>query len=494
LVQDAAYASLLAKDRQELHLKIARRLEANEQESPAALPGAVDNDRMVLAHHWSEAVDARQPEPESVRKAIFYRTAAGEHSLRMGAYKEAHFQLEAALGMVEKLSPGEERDRQELVVQMRLSTVFKAIRGLGSPELHQACRRARELCRHLEDPRELAQVLFGLWSSHFIHAEYEEAIKLAEEHLEAARQLGPAERAMAHHAMANSLLALCRLPECLLHAEIAATLAEAVDEDVFLVEYGQDPRIIAASDSCWVLWQMGLEEEALARNETISNVAARLAHPFNMVVAASTSMWLHRQRHDGEATLPCAEKLIQVSKAIGGFPEYETAAKIYRDWALAELGRAEEVVDEVLASLERFSRAGRQTSMATFYAIGAEVCRRTGRLEEALGLIDRGLAASRNGGLLAEVELYCLQGEILGELARQAGTGNGTERGQQAEAALSRSFDLACERWQVAYLDRLIRGLSGFAKDRSREIQQARSLREKVPDLVNRVRDRVEEE
>jgi len=487
LVQDAAYASLLAKDRQELHLKIALLLEAKELEPPSAHPGAGDNDRMVLAYHWSEAADVRQPEPEWVRKAVFYRIAAGEHSLRLGAYKEAHAQLEAALKMVEKLPPGGERDRQELVVRMRQGTVLKAIRGLGSPEVHQVYRRARELCLQLEDRRELAQVLFGLWASHFIHAEYQEAIKLAEEHLEAAWQLGPAERSMAHHTMANSLLAVCRLPECLVHAEIAAALAEGLDEGVFLIEYGQDPRIIAASVSGEVLWQMGLEEEALVRHETISSLAVRLVHPFNLVAAASTSMWFHRQRGDAEATLACAERMIQVAKTSGGFPEYETAAKIYRGWALAELGQAGEVVDEVLARLEEYSRAGGQTSMATFYAIGAEVCRRTGKLEDALGLIDKGLSASRNGGLLAEVELYCLQGEILDELASRADP-------SEAEASLSRAFDLACERWQVAYLDRVIRGLSRFPGDRIREVQRAQSLREEVPRLVKTARDRVEEE
>jgi serine/threonine protein kinase/tetratricopeptide (TPR) repeat protein len=498
LVQDVAYASLLAKDRQELHLKIARLLEERGLEPAASLlPGAGDNDRMVLAHHWNEAIDVRQPDPDLTRKAVFYRIAAGEHSLRLGAYKEAQSQLEAALKIIEKLPPGGERDRQELVIQMRLGAVLKAIRGWGSLEVHEVFRRARELCLQLNERRDLAQVLFGLWACHFMHAEYEEAIKMAEEHLEAARERGPAERAMAHHALANSLLAVCRLPECLVHAEIAAALAEGLDEEVFLIEYGQDPRIIAASDSCGVLWHMGLEEEALARDEAISSVAAQLAHPFNLVMAASASMWLHRHRHAADTTLACAEKLIQVSKTICGFPEYETAAKIYRDWALAELGQAGEVVDEVLASLESYSRAGRQTAMASFYVMGAEVCRRTGRLDDALGLVEKGLSVSRNGGLLAEVELYCLQGEILGELASQADPseeGTGAERGRQAEASLSRAFDLACERWQGAYLDRVLRGLSRFPGDRSQEIQRAQRLREKVPHLVKQARDRVAEE
>jgi hypothetical protein len=243
---------------------------------------------------------------------------------------------------------------------------------------------------------------------------------------------------------------------------------------------------------------MGLEEEALVRYEAVSAIAERLAHPFNLAVAASTSMWLHRHRHAAEATLACAERLIQVSKTICGFPEYETAAKIYRDWALAELGQATEMADEVLASLEEYSRAGSQASMASFYVIAAEVCRRAGRLGDALGLIDQGLSALRNGGLLAEVELYCLQGEVLTELASQADQAEtgaaGAERRRQAEAALSRAFGLACERWQVAYLDRVLRGLSRFPGDRSREIQRAQSLREEVPRLVKTARDRVAEE
>jgi len=92
------------------------------------------------------------------------------------------------------------------------------------------------------------------------------------------------------------------------------------------------------------------------------------------------------------------------------------------------------------------------------------------------------------------VELHCLRGEILGELADQSETEAGAERARQAEASLSRAFDLACERWQGAYLDRLLHALARFPGDRSREIQRARSLRDQVPHLVQKARDRVAEE
>jgi serine/threonine protein kinase len=521
LIQDAAYACLLARDRQELHLRIAQFLEekiADADRVPLAqwLPPESGNSwQTLLAHHWSQASDPQRPVAERLQKALAHLIAAGEHALHLCAYREASVHFESALEILPSLPEGEERDRQELVLQTRKGTVLKAIQGWGTPEVTEVYQRARDLCRKLGDRRELAQVLFGLWAAHFTHAEYEAAIQLAEEHLEEARHLGPAEVAMAHNTLANTLLAVCRLPECLLHAETAAALAEGLDENLFRVEYGEDPRIVAAAHSCWVFWQIGLDEEALARLETISRVAERLAHPFNLTLAASTSMWLHRQRHAAQATLAGAERLLEVAKTIGGFPDYETAAEIFRDWALAELGQASAVVDAVLQNLERYSRARAKTAMASFYAIGAEVCRLAGRREDALALLDRGMTALENGGLLAEVELCCLRGEILGELACQAGAGLGGELRREApaalrreaqaalrreaqaalrreaEAALSRAFDLACERWQVAYLDRALCGLARFPGDRSREIGRAERLRAEVPHLLERVRDRV---
>jgi class 3 adenylate cyclase/tRNA A-37 threonylcarbamoyl transferase component Bud32 len=91
LVQDAAYASLLRRDRQALHLEAARSLEAG-----AAEPG-------LLAHHWSQAVDPGNPDPVLVQKAVSSLLAAAEGMQRLGVVQESLAHLDAALGFIRTL-------------------------------------------------------------------------------------------------------------------------------------------------------------------------------------------------------------------------------------------------------------------------------------------------------------------------------------------------------------------------------------------------------
>ena len=55
-----------------------------------------------------------------------------EHTLRLSAYPEARSHFDAALSLVLSLPDGEDRDRQELVVQTRLGTILGTAHGLGS--------------------------------------------------------------------------------------------------------------------------------------------------------------------------------------------------------------------------------------------------------------------------------------------------------------------------------------------------------------------------
>jgi len=91
LVQDAAYSSLLRRDRQALHLEAARSLEAG-----AAEPS-------LLAHHWSQAVDPGNPDPVLVHKAVSSLLAAAEGMQRLGVVQESLAHLDAALGFIRTL-------------------------------------------------------------------------------------------------------------------------------------------------------------------------------------------------------------------------------------------------------------------------------------------------------------------------------------------------------------------------------------------------------
>ena len=78
LVRDAVYARLLPSQRRQIHRRIAERMEAARDGSPA-----------MLAHHWREAGDLERAAP--------YAVAAGEDALGRYAFASARDQFEAAL-------------------------------------------------------------------------------------------------------------------------------------------------------------------------------------------------------------------------------------------------------------------------------------------------------------------------------------------------------------------------------------------------------------
>ena len=483
LIQDAAYLSLLGRDRLDLHLKIARTLEARLPEGGAAPSGTAlqreggEAGLLLLAHHWSKAVDSRHPDPEVSRKAVAYLIAAGEHALELSAYPEASSHFAASFDILRVLPEEPDRDRQELRVQTRLSTILKVVRGWDSPEVKAAYDRARELCLRLDDRRELLQILFGLWSYHLFHVAYESSLHLAEEFLAAARQAEVFDLLMAHCAMSNSLFWLARLPEALYHAEEVIRLSAAEHHEAYRIRYGQDPRVHAGQLAVYALWHLGGEEEALARHESMLQLAETLAHPFTLAIALSTSVLLHKDRNDADAVLPPAEALIALSRE-KGFLIYEMVGAIFRTWVMAQKKIGSGWVEEASGLVEAPGRLG----LACRCGMLAEICLQAGSSEAALEAISRGLeVVAHNGELAYEANLYCLQAEAL--LARASGPD-----AAEAEACLQRAFDLACRRWQVPFAER-----AALLLGRLRGEREAAELAERLCHLRVEAAERVRE-
>ncbi len=114
LVQDAAYNSLLSRDRQALHLEVARTLE-----SGAAEPA-------LLAHHWSHAVDPGDPDSGLVHKAVSSLLAAAEGVHRLGADKESLAYLDTALDFIRALPTEAKRDKRDLFREVERAVTLLA--------------------------------------------------------------------------------------------------------------------------------------------------------------------------------------------------------------------------------------------------------------------------------------------------------------------------------------------------------------------------------
>ena len=101
ITQDVAYNLMLYAQRRQLHRAVA---EWYERVHAADLAPFVT----VLAHHWSHVLDANDPDPTVLAKALFYLDAASENALRVCAYREAATLTERALHLL-GAHPADER-------------------------------------------------------------------------------------------------------------------------------------------------------------------------------------------------------------------------------------------------------------------------------------------------------------------------------------------------------------------------------------------------
>lgn len=467
LIQDAAYASLLSRDRQELHLKIAEALEAEASEAG------------LLAHHWARAVSPRNPEPSLVRRAVPRLLAAGEHTQRLGAYQEARGHLESALALVRTLPEGTERDEQELPLLVLLCRTLQASLGYTAPEVQGVYDRARELGNRLGDRREISQILYMLWVSRIFDGDFHQALELASEWLEGARRSGRG-LLSAHGAMSHSFYFLGRLTECLHHAETVLAFPPTEQEEA-LTDYGLPPRVGAAYYSAWALVHLGMEKEALARHDLAVELAEKHADPFGMAMALGASITFHIRRHDLPAVLSTAEKMKRQAVELG-IPGEESLADRARTWALAEQGDPEALRDFLSKSASRKNRMnGKLERGWACHQIGM-LFLRLGKLEEAGVMVQKGLAAAREGEHLVEPHLVCLKGELLLALGDL----------EAGEAALREAFKIACEGLQAPVAERALSRLAPLLASQGRQ-GETTELRAQGIDLAEKVSERVQE-
>ena len=485
LIQEVAYGSLLRSRRQELHRRIAEALDR-------AMPSGTE-DAALLAYHWSRAIDPQHPDPALSSRAVGFLLKAGERELRLSAYRESLGHLETGLGLLAALPEGLGRDEQELAIQVLRSMVLKATRGLTSPEVKQVYDRARELCQRLGDRPELAQVLFGLWTYHLWHGEYERARELAEDCFELARRSGDSDLLLeAFCAQSNSLFWLADFPASLTRARQVLTAFPAEIHEAHRGQYGQDPRMIAYQFTIMILWLADRTEEALAAYDSMQALVDESDHPFSTVIGLLTSLELNRRRNDAAATRQTAERLIELAREIG-FPNFEVAGRTYLYWALGVSGQAAEVAGPMLHSFRTSVPLVGSVAWAHTALGVAEVCWRAGQTGEAIDLLEEGLAWTRQRHEFAyEAELCCLKGEILSELSvRSLDPLEAARHRAGAEAALRQALHLAGGRWQLLFARRAAGVLAALLEPQGRG-EEARAAIAEQQRLAREVRPAVQ--
>ena len=396
LVRDAAYQSLLERDRRQLHASIAAVLHSQFSALVAARPE-------LLALHQERAGQA------TVAVAGWERAA--RHAAQRSALAEALAHTRRALALLARQPDGAPRDRTELRLQLLLAGLLIATAGYGADPVAAVYHRALGLSHALGDTAALTKVRLGLEGYHFMRADFAGAQIYAQALADAVGPgADPLARIQATWAQANLLFHQGHLPQAVVLTDQCLADYQHLGHRPTTV---QDPGVMCLCYSAWALWELGQADQALQRAQRVVALAEQLDHRFSIGQAHGFLAVIHYFRGEPEAGLQAAQRAVQVCEA-GGFVVWLAHAKVMQGRLAAELGD----LDGGLAAMQQghamWAASGAVVTRPFYLALQAEVLALAGRPQDALAsVVEAHALIQRHGERYYEPEVLRLRGELL---------------------------------------------------------------------------------
>ncbi len=301
LIQEAAYESLLKRDRKHFHERIAAMFEEEFSDWRQSHP-------QIVASHWARAA-------EFMKAATLY-LESGNHALRRSAYDEAERQFRAALKQLQQLEPTAERKRLELEVLVVLGHAMTPTHGFFSKTIEENYERARKLSAELGEAETNYRINTGLWRTKIAQGRLLEAQRHAEETHSIAEAsssdvlsigsctfLGITDFHLGNFAKAEQKLT--RVIE-LYGAKTRDGLAEM---------FGQDPMVTALGWYALARWLRGHSDEARDAMDRAIETSRRLDHAFTLAYTLRQSLLLHYFAGEMDQMVQIADELDELAEA-----------------------------------------------------------------------------------------------------------------------------------------------------------------------------------
>ncbi len=422
LVRDAAYDSLLKRERQHLHLRVAHALET-QRDAGEGVPSE------LLAHHFAEG---NRPDLSAA-----HRLDAARQALARSAYDEALEHTRAGLDTIGAMPQGAPRDGLELQLQSARLPAVIATEGFASPQVERAYLRGLDLCG--EDEGRFG-LLYGLYSFYAVRAAPAAALPHAERMQAIAESLDSAAlRVQSHYALGALCFLQGDLASARRHLAVAAAQTDP-DLDAALPQaFGTDDRKPALAYDALAGWMQGRGDEALALGDAAVAAARSGGQPFTLTTVLLLTGFLHRCRRDAAALRRHAEELLALADAHGLFQVRD--ANVLLGLALATdsdddvAGRA-----HLRRSLEAYRATGFRVFVGFYQVEFASACLRHDAVDEADAALQDAWAALAAGAEgFWEPELHRVQGELHARRGQDAA----------ADAAYSTALSLAAERGAI---------------------------------------------
>ena len=141
-------------------------------------------------------------------------------------------------------------------------------------------------------------------------------------------------------------------------------------------------------------------------------LAKELSHPFSLTHAMVCAAHLHHYRREGQVAQEWAEATITLASD-QGFPFYSAMGTVFRGWALAQQGRAEEGTTQIHQGLVAFRATGAEMYRPYFLVLLAESYGERGQAEDELSVLAEALdLVQKTGERRWAVEAYRLKGTL----------------------------------------------------------------------------------
>jgi class 3 adenylate cyclase/tetratricopeptide (TPR) repeat protein len=417
LIQEAAYRSLIASDRETIHRRIADTLLGH-------FPLTAQNTPEVVARHFEQASD---PGP-----AIEWYEKAARMALSRASLAEAEHHVRAALRLLPRWKEAPNDPAIEIRLLTLLGNAMLELYGYGSQEVRSVYQRALDLCQGQDPlPTEVFKALYGLFVTSLGEGNLHEAKRISQALRKGADHAHPSFLPYSLYADGNVFLWQGHFDLSVSHLTLCCNKCRDPWEDWVLDVPPEDILRRAASYRSWSLWFSGKFSEAQHELDWMMAQARALDHPVKQGLLLTFACILLYFFRLPERLLKVVEEL-EVSVRNNKTEAWSPATRTFRGWALSCAGDPDGL-SMIFKGLP-LVRSAHRIAEILYLSPLAETYLLLGDIRRSSGVVDAALRLSGRSGIhLYDAELWRIKGAgdlFSGDTA-------------QAEACFRKSLEIA---------------------------------------------------
>lgn len=457
LLGDAAYSTLLRKQRRQIHQQIL--------DACMALEEAFEDRQPIQAAHHLQGIEDYARAIEVLLKGARLRFA------------ESHFAESSGLAdQAVALLPQLEDDSERYALALQLHTLqglaLTQVRGFSDSSVNEAYSKAWKICAELkESGANEFTAIWGIWAHKLVVSETREGIELINRLADIATRINDADLRLLV-AAGRVVISFCTGDFPAVDESLPQVL-EAYDQERharLALSYSQDPRTISLLFNAHCCMARGdVARAAGARSEAIqhaSNLGMDFLIPYTNIFGHASAVYYGAD----ERLVGQFDKHIAMAVELG-LPFWVLSGSLWKGAALTQMRRYEEAAAILESGLQQADATGLSLMVCYLRGMYGAALSGLARHDEALSVFEHSVrAATQSGEVCTLAEVYRLQAQAL--LA--------AERRQEACQALERGLELSIRQAALGWESRLLQTATELALEEALPQDALDSFRQRV--------------